>query len=82
MNAQDMAFFLSTRLATAAGGDNNNMKKNNNSTPGGAHEDGSSSSSSSKRQYYGGEAPAKRLRLYESQIDELASEFENGIVRF
>jgi len=81
MNAQDMAFFLSTRLATAAGGENN-MKKNNNGATGDEHEGGSSSSSSSKRQYYGGEEPAKRLRRYESQIDELASEFENGIVRF
>lgn len=83
INAQDMAFFLSTRLATAASGDtNNNMKNNNNSTTGGEHEGGSSSSSSSKRQFYGGEEPAKRLRRYESQIDELAAEFENGIVRF
>jgi len=81
MNAQDMAFFLSTRLATAAGGDNN-MKKNNISATEDGHEGGSSSSSSSKRHYYGGEEPAKRLRRYESQIDELASEFENGIVRF
>lgn len=77
MNAQDMAFFLSTRLATAAGGDNNKMSAKED-----GQECGCSSSSSSKRQYYGGEEPAKRLRRYESQIDELASEFENGIVRF
>ncbi|KAL7435735.1 hypothetical protein ACHAXM_004814 [Skeletonema potamos] len=81
MNAQDVAFFLSTRLATAAGGDN--KKKNNFSDKGGINEKGGSSISlSSKRQYYGVEEPAKRLRRYESQIDELASEFENGIVRF
>ena len=81
MNAQDLAFFLSTRLATAAGGDNK-KKKNNNSDKGDAHEGVGSCSLSSKRQYYGGEEPANRLRRYESQIDELASEFENGIIRF
>lgn len=84
VNAQDVAFFLSTRLATAAGaGDNNNKKKNKFSDKADEHDKGGSSTSlSSKRQYYGGEEPAKRLRRYESQIDELASEFENGIVRF
>lgn len=80
INAQDMAFFLSTRLATAASGENN-VKK---SITKDEHENGSPSSLSSapKRQYNGEEEPAKRLRRYESQIDDLASEFENGIVRF
>ncbi|KAL3811046.1 hypothetical protein ACHAXA_004557 [Cyclostephanos tholiformis] len=31
---------------------------------------------------YGGEEPATRLRRYENRIAELASEFEDGMVRF
>jgi hypothetical protein len=86
VNAQDIAFFLSTRLAVAASGDNKKKRKNNNNREDGkdghGHELDSSSSLSSKTLYYGGEEPAKRLRRYENQVHELASEFENGIVRF
>jgi hypothetical protein len=83
VNAQDIAFFLSTRLAMAASGDKKKKRKNNNNREDGKdnHEVDSSSSLSSNI-LYGGEEPAKRLRRYENQVHELASEFENGIVRF
>ena len=84
VNAQDIAFFLSTRLAMAAGGDNTEKKRknNNNSEDGKDNHEVDSSSSLSSKILYGGEEPAKRLRRYENQVHELASEFENGIVRF
>lgn len=75
VNAQDVAFFLSTRLVTAAGGENSNGKEGG---AGGDDDVGGLSSS----QYYGGEEPATRLRRYEGQVAELASEFEDGMVRF
>jgi hypothetical protein len=83
VNAQDIAFFLSTRLAMAASGDNKKKRKNNNNRVDGKDGHGVDSSSSlSSKTLYGGEEPAKRLRRYENQVHELASEFENGIVRF
>jgi len=75
VNAQDVAFFLSTRLVTAAGGENSNGKE------GGASGDDDVGGLSSS-QYYGGEEPATRLRRYEGQVADLASEFEDGMVRF
>lgn len=83
VNAQDVAFFLSTRLVTAAGGgggDGNNSGKEGSGGAGGAGDDEVGGSPSS--QYYGGEEPSKRLRRYEGQVAELASEFEDGMVRF
>mmetsp|Transcript_21187 Transcript_21187/g.33267 ORF Transcript_21187/g.33267 Transcript_21187/m.33267 type:complete len:154 (+) Transcript_21187:2-463(+) len=78
VNAQDLAFFLSTRLVTAAGaaGDNDNDIEGGGG--GGIGDDDVGGSS----QYYGGEEPATRLRRYEGQVAELASEFEDGMVRF
>ena len=32
--------------------------------------------------YYGGEDPPTRLRRYEGKMAEIASEFEDGMVRF
>ncbi|KAL7527860.1 hypothetical protein ACHAXR_002168 [Thalassiosira sp. AJA248-18] len=74
VNAQDMAFFLSTRLVTAAGGETNKE--------GGAVNGDDDVGKSSSSQYFGGEEPATRLRRYEGQVAELASEFEDGMVRF
>ena len=81
VNAQDVAFFLSTRLVTAAGvGDNGNKDgKDSGATGGGGKDDVSSSPSS---EYFGGEEPSTRLRRYEGQVSELAMEFEDGMVRF
>ena len=79
INAQDMAFFLSTRLATAASAGDSTTKKSKMEID---RKSEKISTLSSKRQYFGGEEPSKRLRRYEAQIDDLASEFENGIVRF
>ena len=74
MNAQDVAFFLSTRLVTAAGGSGDTNNKKNGSKEGGGDDDVVG--------YYGGEEPVTRLRRYEGQMAELASEFEDGMVRF
>ena len=73
INPQDIAFFLSTRLAVgaASGGDD---EENNG--------EGSSSSSSSNTTNYGGDDAVKRLRRYESKTAELSAEFEEGMVRF
>ena len=81
VNAQDMAFFLSTRLVTAAGGENNNDSvEQTKAGTGGGDDDGGGGGTST--QYYGGEEPSTRLRRYEGQVAELASEFEDGMVRF
>mmetsp|Transcript_12029 Transcript_12029/g.23459 ORF Transcript_12029/g.23459 Transcript_12029/m.23459 type:complete len:180 (-) Transcript_12029:275-814(-) len=99
VNAQDIAFFLSTRLATAASSeensDDNNIDPNNNFNEGGENAalmgmdvmamggaGDVAARSSSSQHYFGGEEPAKRLRRYESQVASLASEFEDGMVRF
>ena len=74
MNAQDVAFFLSTRLVTAAGGGSGDANNKNGSKEGGGDDDVVG--------YYGGEEPVTRLRRYEGQMAELASEFEDGMVRF
>lgn len=85
MNAQDVAFFLSTRLVTAAGvgggvggGSSSNDENEGNEAGGVADADAVTGSSQS----YGGEEPSTRLRRYEGQVAELASEFEDGMVRF
>ena len=81
-NAQDVAFFLSTRLVVAApssssssssgerdDGEGNDGKRND--------DDGGDGSGR------GGEEPAAaRLRRYERRAAELASEFEGGMIRF
>ena len=64
VNAQDMAFFLSTRLVTAAGGENNNDSvEQTKAGTGGGDDDGGGGGTST--QYYGGEEPSTRLRRYE-----------------
>ena len=81
VNAQDLAFFLSTRLATAAGGGegggDDGGKEGGAAAGGGVDDDGVGAP-----QGCGGEEPATRLRRYEGQVAELASEFEDGMVRF
>ena len=71
-----MAFFLSTRLAAAAGGEEHEDADEKKRGAEGSEEAGEAS------QFYGGEAPAARLRRYEGRVAELASEFEEGMVRF
>ena len=72
-----MAFFLSTRLAAAAGGEEHeDADKKKEGVEGSEEAEGGSS------QFYGGEAPTTRLRRYEGRVAELASEFEEGMVRF
>ena len=70
-----MAFFLSTRLVTAAGGGDSGK---DGAGAGGGEEDVGGHGA----QYFGGEEPATRLGRYEGQVAELASEFEDGMVRF
>lgn len=97
INAQDMAFFLSTRLVTAAGGDDDANNNSGGNAEGGSGGDGDPSDAmgatgmdtlgggdgaASSSHYYGGEEPAKRLKRYEMQVAELSSEFEDGMVRF
>lgn len=75
-----MAFFLSTRLVTAAGGSSNTGGEKSNNTN---DKDGVGSSvDGDYAEYYGGEEPATRLKRYEGKMAELASEFEDGMVRF
>lgn len=75
-----MAFFLSTRLVTAAGGSSNTGGEKSNNTN---DKDGVGSSvDGDHAEYYGGEEPATRLKRYEGKMAELASEFEDGMVRF
>ena len=84
-----MAFFLSTRLVTAAGGGDDGV---NDSSGGGGGESGKSAAAlgmigedvmrASSSGLYEGEEPAKRLRRFETHVAEIASEFEDGMVRF
>lgn len=80
INPQDIAFFLSTRLVTAASGDNPN-DENATGEPGPESREGFEKSDPSSV-LFGGEDPTKRLRKYESQTAKLAAEFEEGMVRF
>ena len=70
MNAQDISFFLSTRLTTAACDDKADGKceDEKNDPP--------------ESQTFGGEEPSSRLRRYESEANDIANEFENSLVRF
>eukprot|EP00804_Cyclotella_cryptica_P008166 CCRYP_015122-RA/>CCRYP_015122-RA protein AED:0.03 eAED:0.03 QI:219/1/1/1/1/1/2/454/155 len=79
INAQDIAFFLSTRLVTAASGENSNEE---NATGDTGAENGEGEKSEASSNLFGGEESAKRLRKYETQTAELAAEFEEGMVRF
>ncbi|KAL7486884.1 hypothetical protein ACHAW6_012490 [Cyclotella cf. meneghiniana] len=80
INPQDIAFFLSTRLVTAASGDNSN-DENATGEHGPESREGFEKSDPSSI-LFGGEDPTKRLRKYESQTAKLAAEFEEGMVRF
>ena len=77
-NAQDVAFFLSTRLVVAApsssssSGERDDCEGND-----GKRNDGDGGDCDG-----GGEEPAARLRRYERRAAELASEFEGGMIRF
>jgi hypothetical protein len=73
-----VSFFLSTRLVTAAGGDNSA----NNGVKGGKVKDSMEDGGALTSHSFGDEEPAKRLIRYETQAAELASKFEEGIVRF
>ena len=68
VNAQDISFFLSTRLVTAAGDDKANREGADENDP--------------ESQNFGGEEPFNRLRRYESEAKDIAKEFENSLVRF
>ena len=72
-----MAFFLSTRLATAVAGDGSGG-----GAAGGDGEMTGAVAADDVLSSFGGEEPAKRLRRYENHAAELASEFEEGMVRF
>ena len=76
INPQDIAFFLSTRLVTAASGEN---AGNPNDEDVAENLEGKSAHSFS---VFGGDDPAKRLKMYETKTAELAAEFEEGMVRF
>lgn len=92
VNAQDVAFFLSTRLVTAAGtaadddDSNSNAGGNNNGVTmmarGGEGGAGDADDVTTRGHSFGGEEAATRLRRYEAQVADLASEFEDGMVRF
>mmetsp|Transcript_8939 Transcript_8939/g.20786 ORF Transcript_8939/g.20786 Transcript_8939/m.20786 type:complete len:140 (-) Transcript_8939:99-518(-) len=68
VNAQDISFFLSTRLVTATGDDKTDRKCADENDP--------------ESQNFGGEQPSNRLRRYESEAKDIANEFENSLVRF
>ncbi len=98
VNAQDIAFFLSTRLvsatSTVGNSDENNVDANNNTNVGKSDDlmgmeavsmgglGDVAVKSSSSQQFFGGEEPTRRLRRYESQVASLAAEFEDGMVRY
>jgi hypothetical protein len=85
-NAQDVAFFLSTRLVVAPW-----WSSSWSSSSGGEWDDDDDGGIDGKRNDddggdgsgRGGEEPAAaRLRRYERRAAELASEFEGGMIRF
>lgn len=95
-NAQDVALFLSTRLeqqsssSSGGGGDEGGKDVGGDGMRGRMDDDddydddGSGIGGEKKhpRGDYGGEEPTSRLRRYEGRVAELASEFEDGMVRF
>jgi hypothetical protein len=77
INPQDIAFFLSTRLATAASGaEDENIDHSGSAAKNGVVD------KSDPNTLFGGDDPVKRLRRYETKTAELAAEFEEGMVRF
>jgi hypothetical protein len=95
VNAADVAFFLSTRLENGGmktkqqhGSSTTTSSSSLASGKGGGMgnvgvDDGSGDSSSIDGHHsYGGEEAASRLRRYESKVADLASEFEDSMVRF
>jgi hypothetical protein len=86
-NAQDVAFFLSTRLVVAP----SSSSSSSSSSGGGERDAAADGGIDGKRNDddggdgsgRGGEEPAAaRLRRYERRAAELASEFEGGMIRF
>lgn len=67
-------------MVTAAGG----VDTAGDNTKNGGKEDGVKSTISEGEidKYYGGEDSPTRLRRYEGKMAEIASEFEDGMVRF
>ena len=67
-------------MVTAAGGVDTAVDNTKN----GGKEDGVKSTmcEGEDDKYYGGEDPPTRLRRYEGKMAEIASEFEEGMVRF
>ena len=66
-------------MVTAAGG----VDTAGDNTKNGGKEDGvKSTMSEGEDNKYGGEDPPTRLRRYEGKMAEIASEFEDGMVRF
>jgi hypothetical protein len=98
VNAADVAFFLSTRLDNGGmttkqqhSSSSTTSSSSNNSSGGGEGEMGNvgmdidgigDSSTVDGHRSYGGEEAASRLRRYESKVADLASEFEDSMVRF
>ena len=78
INPQDIAFFLSTRLVTAASGENQEDQNNQTGVPIGTGDDQNKKCSN----LFGGEDPVKRLRSYETKTAGLAAAFEEGVIRF
>ena len=76
-NAQDVAFFLSTRLVVAAPSSSSSGERDD-----GEGNDGKRNDDDGGDCDGGGEEPAARLRRYERRAAELASEFEGGMIRF
>lgn len=76
INPQDIAFFLSTRLVSAASGENSDNRNDEDVAEN--REDKSTHS----YHLFGGDDPVKRLRKYETKSAQLAAEFEEGMVRF
>jgi hypothetical protein len=82
INPQDIAFFLSTRLVTAASGENSDDDKAAAVAADGADNGEGHDKSDPSSNLFGGGDPTKRLRTYEMKTAVLASEFEEGMVRF
>jgi hypothetical protein len=86
-NAADVAFFLSTRLENNGGSAKTTRQHDSKKTTYNVGMDsdgigGDNSSSIDGHHNYGGEEAVSRLRRYEGKVADLASEFEDGMVRF
>lgn len=97
VNAADVAFFLSTRLENNGGTKTKQQQSKTTTTSSSSSGEGgekmgnvgmdidgigNNSDSIDGRHSYGGEEAATRLQRYESKVADLASEFEDSMVRF